>query len=336
MRVLRARNVHRAFPRAVLELVSHGELRHSRAGDVKVLDCPVTTVYERPSEMVLFWESRDANPFFHLFEALWMIGGRNDVQWLSYFNSNIAKVASDDGDTLHGAYGNRWRVHWGIDQLVEIAGNLLRNPDCRRQVLQTWSAVDDLSNHDTKDVPCNTTMTFQVNSNGALDLAVFCRSNDIVWGCYGSDAVTFGMLLEYVAAMAKRPVGRYYQISINWHGYVDTLAKVEDLMWEPDKPCLYEAGAVVPHPLVSKDMMTWHSDLKMFMEEGASAVGYRDSFFRRVAVPMLQAWNRFKTLEAPEKYDEGIKILASYNHDWAVAGEQWLNRRAAKWASRKR
>jgi hypothetical protein len=74
----------------------------------------------------------------------------------------------------------------------------------------------------------------------------------------------------------------------------------------------------------------------MFMEEGASAVGYRDSFFRRVAVPMLQAWNRFKTLEAPEKYDEGIKILASYNHDWAVAGEQWLNRRAAKWASRKR
>jgi hypothetical protein len=341
MKVLRVRTVHQALPFAVRELLGTGALRQSRAGAVRVSDCPVTTVYERPSEKVIFWEDRDANPFFHLFEALWMLAGRNDVEWLSYFNSNIAKVASDDGLTFHGAYGKRWRSHWKIDQLVEIARNLAGNQDCRRQVLQTWSAPDDLSNHGTRDVPCNTTMTFQIGNDGRLDLSVFCRSNDIVWGCYGSDAVTFGMLLEYVAGLIGCKVGRYYQISVNWHGYVETLDKVGELMFEIDDklgtpPCPYETGAVKTVPLVGNDPALWHQDLKMFMDEGANAMGYRDPFFRKVAVPMLQAWNRFKNLDAPERYDEGIKILARLEHDWAVAGEQWLNRRAAKWASKTR
>jgi thymidylate synthase len=336
MKVLRVRNVHQALPFAVLELNGHGARRDSRAGEVLVSKCPVTTVYERPSEKVIFWEERDANPFFHLFEALWMLAGREDVAWLARFNSNIAKVASDDGKTYHGAYGRRWRWHWKIDQLVEIASGLMANPDCRRQVLQTWSVTDDLSNHMTKDVPCNMIMTFQVGHDDRLDLSVFCRSNDIVWGCYGSDAVTFGMLLEYVAAMIGREVGTYYQVSVNWHGYVDTLARVSDLMWKTGEPSPYETGAVLPFPLVSGDIGTWHQDLKMFMDEGTRAIGYRDPFFRKVAIPMLRAWEIFKGAEAPARYDDGIKLLAKLDHDWAMAGEQWLNRRAAKWASKQR
>ena len=329
MRVIEARNVNDAYGQALRVLKARGALRESRAGPVLVHPGPVTTAYKRPLERVLFDPARDANPFFHLFEVLWMLAGRADVEWLSRFNSNIAKVASDDGVTLHGAYGRRWRWHWGTDQLRRIGDGLRANPDCRRQVLQAWDPTEDLGNTTTKDVPCNVAAAFQVNPEGAVDLTVFCRSNDIVWGCYGSDAVTFGTLLEYVAALAGRPAGRYWQVSVNWHGYVATLP-------EPnlEVPCPYETGMVEPVSLV-RDPATWDAELKVFMDVGADALGYREPFFRRVAVPMLAAWDTFKRIEAPGRYDVPIGLLSTLEHDWALAARQWLERRRDKWLKTK-
>ena len=54
-------------------LVALGETETSQRGSVLVMDCPVTTVYGRPNYRVLFNERRDANPFFHLVESVWML-----------------------------------------------------------------------------------------------------------------------------------------------------------------------------------------------------------------------------------------------------------------------
>jgi hypothetical protein len=53
----------------------------------------VVTQYIRPTERVLFSPRRDANPVFHLMEALWMLAGESEVAWLSQFSSNIASYA---------------------------------------------------------------------------------------------------------------------------------------------------------------------------------------------------------------------------------------------------
>ena len=79
MRVLEMRNVHCALPRALQELERVGQARESRNGPVIVFPDPVTTVYAKPCERVMFWSERDANPAFHLYEALWMLAGRDDV-----------------------------------------------------------------------------------------------------------------------------------------------------------------------------------------------------------------------------------------------------------------
>ncbi|MHC4157178.1 MAG: thymidylate synthase [Planctomycetota bacterium] len=129
-----------------------------------------------------------------------MLAGRNDVEWLAYFNANIANY-SDDGEKFHGAYGYRWRKHFEGDQLMDIARALKANHDCRRQVLQIWDACDDLGRC-SKDLPCNLTVHFQIGGTRirpVLNMTVFNRSNDVVWGAYGANAVHFSMLQEYMA-----------------------------------------------------------------------------------------------------------------------------------------
>jgi thymidylate synthase len=316
-------NVHTILPIAIDLLYKIGQERDSRAGKVLVSPYPITTMYYRPTERVLFHKERDANPFFHLFEVLWMLAGRDDVAWLAQFNSNIAAVASDNGITFHGAYGKRWN-----NQINLIIDRLRKNPLCRRQVLSIWNKDLDLSNQDTKDLPCNLVVHFQINYKNKLDMTVFCRSNDIIWGCYGSDAVTFSILQEYVACSIGVPVGYYWQISNNYHGYLNTMSPLKTLCTADTNPYT----TISTFPLFKQNKKYWDRDLKMFIEEGTNALGYKTPFFRRVAVPMLTAYTHFRELEAPLRYSMSIKALTTCKAaDWALAATEWIERRRDKW-----
>lgn len=50
-------------------------------------------------------------------------------------------------------------------------------------------------------------------------MTVANRSNDIIWGCYGANAVHMSMLQEFVANALGIPVGLYNQVSNDWHIY---------------------------------------------------------------------------------------------------------------------
>lgn len=341
MFVLNVRNVHEALPEALLMLKGQGEVRETRYGKVLEFPGPVTTVYRQPCERVMFHPTRDANPFFHLFEALWMLGGRNDVAYVSQFAKKISSF-SDDGETFRGAYGHRWKKWFGFDQLNEIIKNLKKNRDCRRQVLQMWDAKTDLLEQEgKKDLPCNDVATFQIGSDGRLNMCVFCRSNDIVWGCYGANAVHFSVLLEYMASCIDVKVGRYEQISINWHGYVSTLEPIADLVdvaaepYNREKQMLtpYDGeSGIKPYKLMRVPKDTWDQDLHMFLDEGNNALGYRDPFFRNVALPMLDAHETFKSVpQSCERYTRTLKCIEYIAaDDWRRACLEWVLRRQSK------
>ena len=97
---------------------------------------------------------------------------------------------------------------------------LRADPDSRRAVLQIWDAEADLG-VPSKDIACNTQAMFKVRG-GQLNMLVSNRSNDIVWGCYGANAVQFSMLLEYMAARIGVAPGTYRQVSDSFHAYHDT------------------------------------------------------------------------------------------------------------------
>jgi thymidylate synthase len=349
MKVINVRNVQAALP-AGLEYLDHeGIKRDSRNGPVVVAPGPVTTVYQKPRERVIFWEQRDANPFFHLFESLWMLAGRNDVGFLLNFVKRM-KGYSDDGKTLHGAYGYRWFHHFAlvndpgmeqeikiqeINQLLSIINMLKRNPDDRRCVLQMWDPSVDLGNGG-RDVPCNTQAYFSISVDGKLDMTVCCRSNDIIWGAYGANAVHFSILQEFIASGVGVPVGAYWQMSNNYHAYLDTLETVKGLINVPLGDLVaanYYAHTnrdFEPFPLMQTPVEQWLQDLHMFLEEGV-VIGLRDPFFRRVATPMFMAHRAFKENVGAERYTKALEILERCEaKDWRVAAEQWITRRMVK------
>lgn len=334
---LKVRNVNEAVSRGLLYLIQKGEKSESRNGTVLVAPQPVMTVYRNPLERVLFSPLRDANPFFHLMEALWMLAGRNDVVFPSYFNKQFMEY-SDDGETVHGAYGHRWRTNFGYDQLIYIADELKSNPNSRRCVLTMWdaSAQDAVRNkadlHKAmsggKDVPCNTHAYFEVR-DGKLNMTVCCRSNDVIWGAYGANAVHFSILQEYMAFWVGAEVGVYRQFSNNYHAYTDVYDtyKLQEISIQAHRTDYYLKGNVKAFPLINTDIKTWNNDLISFFSNPLHQYNYyTDSFFAHIAAPMYYAWYARK-----EKLNNGIQHINYMPEcDWKLACAQWIERREEK------
>lgn len=320
MYVIEARNVEHALQQGLKYLLKNGEKSGSRNGQVLVAPGAVTTVYEKPMERVLFWPKRDANPFFHLMESLWMLDGRKDVSFPAYFAGQI-KEYSDDGESLQGAYGFRWRYHFGVDQIRAVVKMLYDDHTSRRAVIQMYDPIFDLSGG--RDVPCNTVIYFRIR-NGALHMTVSCRSNDIVWGAYGANAVHFSFLQEFIASQLKVEMGTYSQVSNNFHIY----EKHWDLMDHQFQPPEYPAEVM---PLASLGAYAFFlRDLRDFMN---NPTGYevkehaiKAPFLKTVAQPMYLAWSARKNGTG-----DGLKELSSAPHcDWILAAHQWIERRTKK------
>jgi thymidylate synthase len=344
MRLLEVRNAHQALPMATELLERFGVSRDSRNGPVLTLPDSVTTTYTHPTERIVFWPERDYNVAFVLYEALWMLAGRNDLAPLLRYVKTFGQF-SDDGQILFGAYGWRWRRLAGFDQLAVIADRLRKDPLDRRCVLEIWNSAMDLGN-DSKDVPCNDTVTFQRDADGRLNMTVFCRSNDILWGAYYANAFHFGMLLEYMASWIGCPVGRYEQISVNWHGYLSTMPQVAGLHtkafrslysvpYEADNP--YRDGKVRVEPMPASSPNAHPVDFLIGWILNAADHGFNgqtapDSPWAKSIYMVLYAHHLYKTVPGMARFDEAHKALDAVDPkiDWVLSMRQWLIRRNAK------
>lgn len=341
MRIIDAINVNDAFHQGVVMLLDNDdvEVLPSRAGDVIELG-PVTTVYRQPCQRVLWDAARDCNPFFHLFESIWMLAGMNDVASLTDYNKRMATF-SDDGVTFHGAYGFRWRHFFGFDQLNEAVRQLREDPWSRRVVVTMWSPLGDMVCTDggagggsSKDLPCNLMIKFEVRK-GALNMIVFNRSNDMIWGTFGANAVHFSVLQEYMAARVGVKVGTYWQVSGNLHTYVKTWEEVrmraED-PWDLGMLDSYDGRKCSPMPLVA-DPAYIDNDILAFMgststgDTGAMDSG-RNPFFDTVAYPLDDIWTLWKSKERARALLEILKLDQSI--DWVLACRLWMERRITK------
>lgn len=326
--LINARNVNDALASSMWKLHTSGIREGSRNGPVLVMPGPVITTYERPRERVLFNANRDANPFFHLMEALWMLGGRNDVEFVAYFVKRMRQF-SDDGETLHGAYGERWRGHFMRDQIKDVTALLRNDPTDRRAVIQMWDARVDLGRNG-KDVPCNTQIYLRVHNNNEqavpeLDMTVTCRSNDAVWGAHGANAVHFSVLQEFIAHDLGIVVGTLYQVSNNYHVYLNQYNPddLRGLYWDDSR---YGLVGAVPYPLIKNSTVAdWLIDLEIFLNEPEAHNEYHDEFFIDVAVPMFNSWQSHKRGAAVDAMAYANQIAAV---DWHIACTEWLQRRA--------
>jgi len=314
---IEADNVNGAYTEGMLYLMEEGVPEESRNGKVIVAPEPVCTTYYRPTERVLFSPERDANPFFHLMECLWMMDGRNDAEFLIYFNSRMGQYANDDG-TFDGAYGHRWRKHFMFDQITYLVELLKRDPTTRRAVLTMFDPAFDLGTN-SKDIPCNTQIYFDMRYN-KLNMTVCNRSNDAVWGCYGANAVHFSFLQEVIAGMLDVTVGDYRQFSNNLHFYPNA-PRMDIVLSQPFSTDLYLKYGWKPYPVVTNPT-EWFQDLTNFMDD--PHMDGANSFFYMVARPVLLAWIAHKE----KKIGWAINIAESIaDPAWQHACVAWLGRR---------
>lgn len=322
-------NMNWALAKGIRHLLACGVKEDSRNGPVLVAPQPVCTTYTKPLQRVLFSPVRNANPFFHFMEALWMLAGCNDVAWPSYFASGI-KQYSDDAVTLHGAYGHRWLKHFETDQITYVIEELTKRPQSRRAVIGMWDPLADVEAglKVGLDVPCNTHAYFSIKQ-GKLDMLVSCRSNDIIWGAYGANAVHFSFLQEYIAHWLKVPVGFYRQLSYNFHAYLDNYPESELRRIAADSENHNDYGMFLKFlPLVDEGLSieAFDAQLLHFLAKPDVEVLPWTPFFAYVALPMYRAWTLHK-----EKKPGAIEVATLIKaDDWRMACTKWLQRAEAK------
>lgn len=204
-----------------------------------------TTRLPDPRKRVLTIPYRRANPFFQAMETVWILAGRADAAWITYYNSRLAQfldsyetgpgwVAGDikKRDHFHGAYGERL-VKWGrhlkskvaapaVDrnQIKDVILQLLAEASSRRAVMAIHNPDLDNPSIPTLDKPCNLAMSYQLRQ-GRLFAVTFNRSNDLNLGLAFTNIVQFTTIQEFIAAALSVEVGHYTHFSSSLHVYHD-------------------------------------------------------------------------------------------------------------------
>lgn len=345
-----ARNVQDAYLQGIRLIRAEGVREETRAGAALVVPWPVMTIYERPWERVLLDPGRDANPFFHLLEAIWMLSGSRDVASIARYNKRMREY-SDAGEVFHAAYGYRWLRHFDLEggsgeqipnQLRTIIEELRKNPSSRRLVLTMWDPVSDLG-REGADFPCNTQCYFRArrvaDSGWVLDMTLTCRSNDAIYGAYGANAVHFSVMHELVASAAGMMQGRMYQLSNNLHAYEAVLERVGDPLtgssteyWDTISGMSSEVVSLpLFRPDATVDLDTLFSSLEAWWSETASWKPHC------IEIPLMDHGDQLMTLEAVAAahaaWKRGAPLVAmgiAQNiraPDWRRACTEWLERR---------
>jgi thymidylate synthase len=297
-------------------------LENTRNGEALVFQKPVLIEHTMPYRRVLFDPNRNANPFFHYMEAIWMLSGDNYVKFPASFAQNI-KNYSDDGHTLYGAYGFRWRQHFILDQIESVIGTLEGDPHSRRAVIAMWDPKMDAGSA-TKDLPCNTHLYFRL-LEGKLTMTICNRSNDLVWGMLGANIVHMSILHEYIANASGLPIGSLFQFTNNLHVYKGWDGEDKYTYRQDD---WYSLNPNIRRWPFSVENFDW-LEASEFIDDypHCDAHTYKCRILRDNALPMSLAWGAHKKGENEKALHYARKI---HDEDWQRGCVQWLDRAGAR------
>ncbi len=243
-----------------------------------------------------------------------MLAGRQDVAFLSKFNSRIHEY-SDDGIIFNAAYGHRVRHHFGHDQLQEAIWLLNEDNNSRQAVVQLWDP-NDLTK-DTKDKACNLCMVFTCGEGETCNLTIFNRSNDAVYGgVTGANPVHFSYFLQYVAERLWKTVGTMTFVSNNLHVYTELYDKWEKMDWY-DKPSdfpedTYHGLGLLP----AIDNFCNQVMLDQFITTNNTS----SETINKISIPMYNYWLARKNDNAQSMYHY---LLQLQSPSWKLAINNW-------------
>ncbi len=323
------RNITHALVSVLRTIVSEGELVVARGQEQREILSSLTKI-RNPCERFLVVPGRRNNVFAQLAETAWVLGGRDDLEFLSFYLPR-AKEFSDDGKTWRAAYGPRIR-NWGgrVDQVANVVDRLTEDPNTKRAVISIFDPGSDFQS--TKDVPCNNWLQF-IQRNGRLDLHVTVRANDAIWGFSGINFFEWSVLLEIISRTLGWEVGTLSWYVGTFHVYDRHYKVAERLCLTNDLRSPYEFG-IVPTRIETTVGSLDQTITELFAaEEQARAgnfdaarkieVNIKDPFFRSTAT-MLRLYNALKTEHDASKIRKVLEDLG--DTDFYIAAAEYLCR----------
>ena len=246
MNIFEADSGNEAWLSAARRLMTSEDVQsHTGRGGATRELLPALFILTSPRDRWVVSRLPPINVAFALAEAVWIIRGRNDSNFLNFWNSQLPNYAGP-GKTYHGAYGHRLRIHYGIDQLNRVFQGLWSNPNTRQGVLQIWDPRIDLPIDSGEpvamDIPCNICSLLEIR-DGKLMWTQIMRSNDLYLGT-PYNFVQFTILQEVMAGWLNLEPGPYYQLSNSLHAYVRDLKKINNSLPEISIPKNDESLAV--------------------------------------------------------------------------------------------
>ena len=175
-----------------------------------------------PTDRLVHLPCRKFNLPFAITEAYLLTVKTNYAAYASAFNKNVLQFAEHDAtmfmlsehpkqiEFFYGAYG--YRIAESIPKVIE---KLRQDPTTRQAVLTIHRVKDSFAK--VKDVPCTIALQFLIR-NSKLELYVYMRSNDAIWGT-PYDVFMFTVLQEIVANSLGISMGSYYHNATSLHIY---------------------------------------------------------------------------------------------------------------------
>lgn len=325
-----SRNVTAALTDVLANIEARGKIVAARGSEQREILSALVTI-DRPCERVLTIPHRNASVFAQIAETLWVLAGRDDLEFLNRYLPRAVDF-SDDGKTWRAAYGPRLRA-WGgeVDQLAQVRARLTEDAHTKRAVAAIFDPASDYV--DTLDVPCNNWLHF-LQRDGELHLSVAIRANDAIWGFSGINTFEWSVLHELMAVTLGWKVG-----SLSW--FVGTL-HIYERHYETAKRILrhrgirtaYEFG-FEPIPITVGldelddvlqqvflvEQLARNGSLEQAKIENAKV---RDPFLAASAT-MLRASNAFADGDSPTSaFDIIAELPAS---DFRIAAVEFLSRK---------
>lgn len=166
--------------------------------------------------------------FGALGEFLWYMSASNELSYIEYYLKDYKKC-SDDGLTIHGAYGPRlFNMHGKHNQVKKIIELLSKKPNTRQAVIQLFDAEDLEKTH--LDIPCTSTLQFIIREN-KLNMLTSMRSNDAYIGL-AHDIFCFTMLQEIIARSLNVELGVYKHFVGSLHLYKESINNAKQFLNE--------------------------------------------------------------------------------------------------------
>lgn len=167
-------------------------------------------------------------------EAIQLCAGYGMPDLTEAVSKQVANFVRDANGEVHGNYGSR------VDtQIGDVVNKLRAHHRDRQAVIQIWDKTLDSRHRDPmpKDIPCTLTITFGVDTHGAVTMSVTMRSSD-VWLGIPYDVFQFRQLHKTVSRLLGRSPGEYCHHSVSMHLYDKDLDRSRQLAlidaWETD------------------------------------------------------------------------------------------------------